>query len=114
MLKPFPQNLDTAKVFQAASQTCYRLSYPWVLATAAGVLGIGLTLLIRHNTAGLSELTTAKIVFACFCVIVASMIRIVLLQSKYLRCPACGRMPTTDHGMPIDPQACPKCGARLK
>jgi hypothetical protein len=114
MLKPFPQNLDTAREFQAASQTCYRLSYPWVVATVVAVLVLGLVVLIYQNTTRLSEFAAVKIGFVCVCVVVVSIIRIALLQNKYFICPACGTMPTTNGAVLLNPTECPRCGARLK
>jgi hypothetical protein len=104
---------DSISEFQSRRRETWRIVRPWVLVTAAGFVVIFVVFEFPNL---FDELWRLNLIFGSFLVFLASIARISLTVNKLYRCPACSTVPMGrgHDGVLLDPDACPKCGARLK
>jgi hypothetical protein len=104
---------DVAAEFQARRRKTWRLIRPWVFVTATGFV---VFFLVFEFTRVFDQLWTMNLIFGSFLVLLLSIARIALMVNKLYRCPACNNVPMGRgrNGVLLDPDACPKCEARLK
>jgi hypothetical protein len=104
---------EVVSAFQSRRRETWRIIRPWVFLTAAGFV----VFFVVFEFPGLfDELWKLNLIFGSFLVLLLSIARISLTVNKLYRCPACNTVPMGrgHDGVLLDPDVCPKCGARLK
>lgn len=93
--------MNTAEEFQARRRKTLYLILSWI---AVGLFGAALALIVMQPEA--KELVQ---VLAFGWAIIGAIAGIYIY-----RCPSCGKVPSDDDGIMINPSVCPSCGAKLK
>lgn len=104
-----PNNLTSE--FRSRRRATSRVIRPWVFVAATAIAGLLVALEFGHL---LEEVWRLYLIYGSFLVVVVAFIRINLAVSRLYRCPACDRVPIGSDGVILNPDACPRCGARLK
>jgi hypothetical protein len=102
---------DSVSEFQLRRRETWRIIRPWVFVTPTAFVAFAVVFEFPNL---FDELGRLILIYGSFLVTGVSIGRIALTVSKLYRCPACDSVPRGRDGVLLDPDECPKCGARLK
>jgi hypothetical protein len=102
---------DSVAKFQSRRLETWRIIRPWVLVAPTAFVVFPVLFEFPNL---FDELGRLILIYGSFLVTGVSIGRMALTVSKLYRCPACDSVPRGRNGVLVDPDECPKCGARLK
>jgi hypothetical protein len=105
---------DIAREFQHRRRLTFQRLKHWIVLMIIGFLSC---IIITIGTINSDHDLMVLIFIALMVPTGTAVIAINLIISRYYRCPVCDRIPYTSGmsgGLPLDPKACPHCGALFR